>query len=583
MYQESLQVCMVLLGDSKDPAIEVLAATNLYSAGKREDAEVFFRDLAMRMPDSSYVHSYLGKLLEERKDEGAIAEYALAVHLDPSNQDALRSYAGYLLSRNDYRGALPVLRRLVQLAKKPSDVKNLMRAFIGIGEPGEALATHAGMGGDERNPELIDALAQTHDYRKAAELAIRIYRETADPALLRKYLDALSRYDVTASLEAYASHVTDTPDRGILFDHVLLLQSTGDLPGALKATKSLLACSRDPVYRLLECDLLAAMGQEREALAAYEELIRDELGSKNDLAMLDRIISSYRTYLTAHLPAGEAVRRFLGSVSCDANVVSLLATARLYEDAENMIEARAWYYRAYRADFLAGGLDYAQFLLAHGEERECEKVMLYILANVRRGTDLSRVAAVIVDERGSMFRLRRLMEYLIQRLGEQRMTLSSDGLEQLAIAFFLAGSHALEEMDFAGCKYYCLCGMDVMPVYTRAIHPEDYLQLLRSCKERSIADRPIMKAQNTGKQPVPLAPEQGVSDQLDLSEPERKILGFLRSHRKASEMDLRKLLGSRRVAGIVNRLIQKATAEGMHLIEKKGVGEDGEVYEYTGT
>jgi len=58
------------------------------------------------MPDSSYVHSYLGKILEERGDERAIAEYATAVHLDPTNQDALRSYAGYFLSRQDYRGAL---------------------------------------------------------------------------------------------------------------------------------------------------------------------------------------------------------------------------------------------------------------------------------------------------------------------------------------------------------------------------------------------------------------------------------------------------------------------------------------------
>ena len=48
-------------------------------------------------------------------------------------------------------------------------------------------------------------------------------------------------------------------------------------------------------------------------------------------------------------------------------------------------------------------------------------------------------------------------------------------------------------------------------------------------------------------------------------------------------MDLRKLLGTRRVVGIVNRLVQKAAGQGMALIEKKGVGEDGEVYEYTGT
>ena len=74
-----------------------------------------------------------------------------------------------------------------------------------------------------------------------------------------------------------------------------------------------------------------------------------------------------------------------------------------------------------------------------------------------------------------------------------------------------------------------------------------------------------------------------ITDQLGLSEQEQKIIEFLRSHRKASEMDLRKLLGTRRVVGMVNQLIQKATSKGLSLIEKKGVGEDGEVYEYTGT
>ena len=71
--------------------------------------------------------------------------------------------------------------------------------------------------------------------------------------------------------------------------------------------------------------------------------------------------------------------------------------------------------------------------------------------------------------------------------------------------------------------------------------------------------------------------------QLGLSEQEQKIIEFLRSHRKASEMDLRKLLGSRRVVGMVNQIIQKAASQGLSLIIKKGVGEDGEVYEYTGT
>jgi hypothetical protein len=34
---------------------------------------------------------------------------------------------------------------------------------------------------------------------------------------------------------------------------------------------------------------------------------------------------------------------------------------------------------------------------------------------------------------------------------------------------------------------------------------------------------------------------------------------------------------------MVNKLIQKAASQGLSIIEKKGVGEDGEVYEYTGT
>jgi len=583
-YQESLQLCTILLESGRDSAVEVLDATNLYYTGKLEDAEVFFRDLARKMPDSSYVHSYLAKVLEARKDEGAIAEFATAVHLDPTNQDALRSYAGYLVSHRDYRGALPVLRRLVQLGKKPGDVQNLMRVLIEIGEPEEALTTHAVLGEDAaKTHEYVDALIKTGNFHAAAQSAYRMYRDTQDPALLRKYLDTLSRYDLPASLDAYPSFLQEDPDKEILFDYILLLQSKGDYGTALAVFVTLPEHARDPVYRLLECDLLAALGKEDKALTAYETLIRDELVVKNDLDTLALIISKYRQYLKAHVPEETATRRFLDIVSKDVNVASLLETARFYYDRGNVGEARAWYYRAYRADFLAGGLDYAKFLSAHGEERECEKVMLYILSNVKKSADVGRVASVILDKQGKMSRLKRLMEQLIKKLEERRATLNSEGLELLAIAFFIAATNAQEEMDYAGCKYYCLCGIDVMPAHTRAIKLEDYLQLIRACKERSIADRPIMNAPQTKKRSVAVPKSQDISDQLGLTEQEQKVVEFLRSHRKASEMDLRKLLGTRRVVGMVNQIIRKAALQGLSLISKKGVGEDGEVYEYTGT
>jgi hypothetical protein len=175
------------------------------------------------------------------------------------------------------------------------------------------------------------------------------------------------------------------------------------------------------------------------------------------------------------------------------------------------------------------------------------------------------------------------MEHLVKKLEERRATLNSDGLELLAIAFFQSATNAEEEMDYAGCKYLCLCGMDVMPAHARSIHLDDYLHLIRTCKERSVADRPIMHSPQIKKRQVTVPPVTVIADQLGLSEQEQRIVEFLRSHRKASEMDLRKLLGTRRVVGVVNQIIQKASSMGLSLIEKKGVGEDGEVYEYTGT
>ena len=587
-YIESGQLCTILLESGKDSAIDVLAATNLYYMGKLDDAEVFFRDLEKKMPDSSYVHSYLAKVLEARGDEGAIAEYATAVHLDPSNQDALRSYAEYLLAHRDYRAALPVFKRLVQMGKKPADVKHLMQTLLGIGDADEALSTHAVLGGGiVSGHEYVDALVKTGKFPAAAESANRIYKETRDPAVLRKYLSALSFYDLPASLDAYADHIQADTDCEILFDYALLLQVNGRSEEALSTARALADRSLKPVYCLLVCDLLAAQAKtedgRKEALAVYEQLIHDELITKSDLDLLRTIISRYRQFLKTCLPTDEATRRFLGIVSQDINVASLLETAILYQEAGDIAEARSWFYRAYRADFLIGGISYAQFLDALGEGRECEKVMLYILSNVKKSADLIRVAAVIVDKQGTMHLLKRLMEQLLTKLESRRATLNSEGLELLAMAFFIAGTNAHEKQDYAGCKYYCLSGMDVVPAHTRAIHLEDFLNLIRSCKEKSVADRPIMNVPQVKKRAATSPPAQVITDQLGLTEQEAKILEFIRLHRTANEMELRKVLGTRRVVGIVNRLIQKATAQGLLLIAKKGVGEEGEAYEYTGT
>ena len=122
-----------------------------------------------------------------------------------------------------------------------------MRALIEIGEPEEALATYSVLGGDAaKTHEYIDALIKTRKFQAAAESAIQLYRTTQDPTIQRKYLDTLSRYDMQASLDAYASHVKENPDAEILFDYILLLKANGDYATALAAAKTLLEHAADP-------------------------------------------------------------------------------------------------------------------------------------------------------------------------------------------------------------------------------------------------------------------------------------------------------------------------------------------------
>jgi tetratricopeptide (TPR) repeat protein len=583
-YQESLNLCMLVLAAEKDQPLEVLAATNLFYTGRLEDAQVHFRDLAQKMPDSSYVHSYLGKVLEAGGDEGAIAEYATAVHLDPTNQDALRSYAEYLTSRKDYRGAVPVLERLLTLGRNERDITNLVRALIETGEPKKALDTHRELLGDRTlNQEYIDALFCSRQFQNAAQAALDAFRTSNDPAMLRKYLAALAQYDLPSSLDAYALHAHDTDDGDILVDYILLLKASGNHQKALEMGRTLLATTKDTSHRLVACDICAALGDTKNALAEYERLISEEIGTKNNLDTLIQMISRYRKFLKKQVPEPGALSRFLSVVSKDVNIASLLETARYYEELGNKGEARSWFYRAYRADFLSGGLEYARFLAGNNEERECEKVMLYILNNVKRSTDLHRVAAVVVDEHRPMHRMRRLMDHVIRRLEERRSTLNSEELELLAVTLFVAARHALEDTDYADCKRLCLRGIDVLPVHTKAIQLEDYLNLIRSCKERSIADRPIMDMPLLKRRAVQVPAARQIQQDLDLDEQEQKIVEFLISHKKATETELRKALNTRRVVGIINRLIQKAAARNVTIIDKKGVGDDGEVYEYAGT
>jgi len=143
----------------------------------------------------------------------------------------------------------------------------------------------------------------------------------------------------------------------------------------------------------------------------------------------------------------------------------------------------------------------------------------------------------------------------------------------------LHGSITLERGDCISCKRSCLEGLDIVPQNAKDIRPADFLSLIEECKKRSLSEIPVLMHLDSGS--VEVSEPSDVSQiDLDLDETERKILEYLKEQRQASERELRVLLGSRRVAGMVNRIMQKASSKGLVLIEKRGMGKDGEIYAY---
>jgi len=583
-YAESYATCQALMAESQEPQVEVLAATNLFYLGRLEEAELHFRDLARKMPDSSHVHGFLGKVLREKGDEGAVAEFSIAVRLDPDNQDALRNYVKCLVEARDFRRSLPAQRRLAEHSHREDDCRDLIATLIAVGEGAEALDQYQKFPSLKANedPLIIDALTAAGEFVKAGEAASAGFERTGNREYLRKYLAVLSRYNISEALSGYRDACMMGADPGIAKDYINLLISARDYDEALRMCRALVKNDKDTdaAIRLIECRMLAELGKKDQAKATYEELIRSGISSAGTDASLREALPQYREFLLTYFPKDETLKTFTSVVSPGANPVCLYETGNLFEQLGDVTEARGWYYRAYRSDFLAGGLEYAKFLARHKEWRECEKVMLYILSNIKRTVDIVRVAQVTTGD-NLIHHTPRLLFRLIERLEERRDKLSADGLEFLAVAYLVAGTNAIGEGNYSACKRYCLQGLDILPAYSTCIDTADFVAVLGRCKERAIVDLPVMGEAGgeagISAREIPQVRISGLEPQ------EEKILEFLKLHRQASEADLRKLLGTRRVTGIMNKMIAKSVAQGVRLVAKKGSGEQGEIYEYTGT
>ena len=576
-----------------DPALMLLSARSYAACGKYDIAESLLRSLVRIMPGSSYVHSYLGDVLLACGKEEAEAEYARAISLDAENIPAVRQYADLVISRGDLRGAIPALRTLVRHSGAEEDVRKLMRTLTNVGEAEEAVSIHRrNFGEDTCSVEYIEALMAVGEYQKALNLALRGWTETKDTAYLRLDLEALSAIDKDAAEKAYRSaldsfeeaDIADDNVSAIRFSFVLLEKYRENYDAAEFELSQLLGPDADAVYYLLSAEIAAKKEDGERASAIYRSLIESLMAKDADWETAELVIDRYTAFLSAVRSKEEVAGVISVVLSVYPQAVCLAKIGEAYENAGASLQAKDWFYRAYRADYLRGGLAYAGYLKRSGACREADTVIRYIVTNAASVSDLEYAADVILNGDSALYQLEKSRGLVQKSLAGVSERLTSKGREMLAAVYLYSAVDALECGNYEDCKWFCLSGIDVLPCYPETISIQDFSDILARVKGRAISERPILMekaAEASGEtEEIPQSGEEEILPNLD--EREKKLLAFLREHREATEMDLRSVLDTRRVAGIVNGLLAKTAEFGVTLIEKRGVGERGEVYGYVG-
>ena len=576
-----------------DPALMLLSARSYAACGKYDIAESLLRSLVRIMPGSSYVHSYLGDVLLACGKEEAESAYARAISLDAENIPAVRQYADLVISRGDLRGAIPALRTLVRHSGAEEDVRKLMRTLTSVGEAEEAAAIHRrNFGEDTCSVEYIEALMAVGEYQKALNLALRGWTETKDTAYLRLDLEALSAIDKDAAEKAYRSaldsfeeaDIADDNVSAIRFSFVLLEKYRENYDAAEFELSQLLGPDADAVYHLLSAEIAAKKEDGERASAIYRSLIESLMAKDTDWETAELVIDRYTAFLSAVRSKEEVAGVISVVLSVYPQAVCLAKIGEAYENAGASLQAKDWFYRAYRADYLRGGLAYAGYLKRSGACREADTVIRYIVTNAASVSDLEYAADVILNGDSALYQLEKSRGLVQKSLAGVSERLTSKGREMLAAVYLYSAVDALECGNYEDCKWFCLSGIDVLPCYPETISIQDFSDILARVKGRAISERPILMekaAEASGEtEEIPQSGEEEILPNLD--DREKKLLAFLREHREATEMDLRSVLDTRRVAGIVNGLLAKTAEFGVTLIEKRGVGERGEVYGYVG-
>ncbi|PWR70524.1 tetratricopeptide repeat protein [Methanospirillum lacunae] len=577
--QEKYSACLDLIQSipprSIDTRIRILEAICLYSVGSLDEAEVCLRDLRSKVPDSSEVCLYLGKVLERKGDEGARAEFAEAVRLAPDQTEGIRRYARYLTGAGDHRAALCLLKRLVLLTGKGEDIAGLMLCYSALGFFEEGIARYKKAGApDECFRIYLNLLLASEKFQELAD-EIEKSPNKDDHDLIILSCESLVHINSDKADQEFLIQLRKNPSAELASHYARYLESQGLIREALGVWSTWLAKSENPAYQLQGASLIETVSGPEQALELYSQVLFGK--DIHEHLNLNIWLSSFRRLLVETRGSTVALDEALTRIRPDLQPSILVGIAEWCEEERRHEDAKRLFLQAFRSDLTNSGFSYAQYLGRNSEKREQKKILGYILKTIRKARDLEMIA-------GKILTLPEpepdLISFLNQRFEGYVSLLSQEGRELYARCLSMETKHELQAGSPDKALKHALTGLSVVPVDASSV-AELLFALLVESKTQVLPDFLPSQICPVTKPPGSVSTTGQISFSW-LDPGEGAVVEYLRKHRVCNEMDLRKVAGTRRVAGLMNRIMRKSEEHGIHLADKEGCSEFGEVYRYAG-
>ncbi|PWR75160.1 tetratricopeptide repeat protein [Methanospirillum stamsii] len=567
-YTECLGFIHGLSPGERDVPIRILEAVSLIETGSIDDAEVCLRDLRVTVPDSAEVCIYLGRILKERGDDEARAVFSDAVCLDPDNRDGLLWYAEYVMSQEDYSAAIPVLNRLYTLSENSRDLCRLMDAHLRNENPEEAIQLYLHNNRPSCcRPEYLRALSEAGRVEEIfSEINPEKNPSDDEFVLLVRAITGLSPEKADSVILPRIARTGTIP---VIVEYVRLLQVQKRDREAAGVCSTYLSGITDPGVRTLICSSLLRLGELPRAEEIYKSVLFPDppVASADDIM---RWLNEYLEIVRLNHQSEEDLMEKAGQVLHP----SYAAFAGLCAERTGRHDlAHQYFQKAFRSDIVKGGLLYAAYLERTGNMREWEKIITYILKNTGKVRDLEFVAASALENISENVNL---LHFLHDKFQKCLPVSSTRGKRIFCQVAGLLASEELKNGRYGEGMILCLKALAHVPAQEKKM-ADHLFSLLMSCKTpglpvRYTFDNPEQEKSNFSRSlTIP-----------GLTSAEEAVLQYMRRHLVCSELELRTVCGTKRIAGLMNRLMRKTSAGGWQILMKEGITESGEVYRYAG-